>query len=156
MDDFLVKITGNITVNPLKSPGDSVQKGELVAEIDRDGKRLNIFSPLSGEIINANYRISDTPGLLNNDPYGSGWMYDIKPASWKAETNNSYLAEDATAWFNAELRHLKDFLSVSTGKYSRDQTLVFQEGGELQINPLADLQPEIWDDFQKEFLNITG
>ena len=73
--------------------------------------------------------------------------------NWKAETSGFYLAEEATSWINRELERFKDFLNVSMAKYSGEPSMVtLQEGGELRINLLSELQPEIWNDFQKEFL----
>lgn len=154
LNDFLLKIIGDVQVNEMKTPGELVQKGDLIAEINQNGKRLKVFSPISGEIVDSNFFLIEKPGLLNDDPYGKGWFYKVKPTNWAADTSTCYLAEDATSWITKELNRFKDFLSISVGKYSLEPALVtLQEGGELQINPLAEMQLEIWDDFQKEFLD---
>jgi glycine cleavage system H protein len=152
MDDFLHKIVGEIQIVPLKSPGDKVQKGDVLAEIHQSEKKLKVLSPVSGEIISAQIP-EDNLIFPESDPYDGGWFYSLKPANWKAETSGFYLAEEATTWINKELVRFKDFLNISMSKHSEEPfMMVLQEGGELCMNPLSDLKSEIWDDFQKEFM----
>ena len=152
IDDFLQKIVGEIQFVPLKSLGEKVKKGDVLAEINQNGKRLKILSPVSGEIIEANIPEMNL-GLAESDSYGENWLFSLKPANWKTETSGFFLGEEATKWISSELLKFKDFLSVSLAKHSYEASMVaLQEGGELLINPLSGLQPEIWADFQKEFL----
>jgi glycine cleavage system H protein len=154
LDDLLLHITGEVKIRQLKNPGESVKKGDLLAEMDQNGKTLNIFSPISGIILNSNPALNTNSELLNEDPYGKGWIYDIKPSNWVAEIPSFYMAEDATAWFKKELEHYKDFLALNMRKYSPETSMiVLQDGGELSENSLSDLPNEFWQDFQKEFLN---
>ncbi len=154
LDDLLLHITGDVKFNNLKKPGDWVKKGDVIAEIDRNGKQLKVLAPISGEIINTNSRINDDPMAINQDPYGQGWVYKIKPTNWIAETNAYYLAEDASKWAALELDRFKDFLAVSMKKYSAEPSLItLQDGGEICDNPISDLPNPYWQDFQKDFLN---
>lgn len=153
LDDFLLKIVGDIKVVPLKFTGENLRKGDVLAELNQNGKRLMIHAPISGEIVNLNDSINITPELIQDDPYGEGWIYAIKPSNWKNETRSYYLAEEATRWTSDELNRFKDFLAVSFGKHSQEPSLVtFQEGGELRQNILSELDKEIWEEFQESFL----
>jgi hypothetical protein len=125
-----------------------------MAEIDQNGKQLKIFSPVSGKITDTNSILNENPGLLNVDPYNKGWIYKIKPSGWVSETNSYYLAEEATAWTRKELIRFKDFLAETMNKYSPETSMVIlQDGGELSDKPLSELPDEVWQDFQKSFLN---
>ena len=153
LDDFLLKIIGDIKVIPIKFAGEKIRKGDVLAELNQNGKRLMIFSPISGEIVNPNISLASTPDLLQEDPYGEGWFYTIKPSNWKTETQSYYLAEEASNWITIELNRFKDFLAISIGKHSTEPSLVtFQEGGELRQNILSELDSEIWQEFQDSFL----
>ncbi len=157
MDDFLLHLTGNVTVKRLKKPGEEVQKGDFIAEIEHEGKSLKIHSPISGEIVENNQLLTENPGLLNEDPYLKGWMYKIKPSRWIAETNSFYLAEEATNWSAKEVERFKDFLASSVKKYTEDPShLVLQDGGELIDHPLSELPPEVWQDFERSFLGYKS
>ncbi len=154
VDDLLLHITGELSIRQLKNPGEHVRKGELMAEMDQNGKALKVFSPISGTIVNSNPELDQNPGLLNNDPYGQGWLYTIKPSLWIEEIPSFLMADDATQWFNRELLRYKDFLALNMVKYSPDPLMVtLQDGGELSDNSLSDMPNEMWQDFQKEFLN---
>jgi glycine cleavage system H protein len=123
--------------------------------IHQNGKSLKIFSPVSGEIIAINPRLHTAPELIGKDPYSTGWFYKIKPHQWKEETGSLYLAEEAVRWSEKELERFKNFLTHSVNKYQPDMNhFVLQDGGELIHKPLTELPGEIWEDFQKEFLNV--
>ena len=154
LDDLLVHLTGTVHLSQLRQPGEMIRKGELLTVVDQQGKLLQIFSPISGQILNTNPELIESPGLLNEDPCGKGWIYKIKPTNWIVETNDCYLAEHATNWSKKELERFKDFMAASVDKYSWETSMmVLQDGGELKDNLLADMPNEIWSDFQKEFLN---
>jgi glycine cleavage system H protein len=155
LDDLLLHITGEVKCRSLKSTGEIINKGDLLFEIDQNGKLLQVFSPISGKIVNSNNEIDSNPELLNEDPFGDGWIYKIKPSDWKNETHSYFLAEEATDWSNKELVRFKDFLAESVKKYSPEQSMVIlQDGGELRDNTLSELPDEVWKDFQKDFLNV--
>jgi glycine cleavage system H protein len=154
LDDLILHITGEVNVTNRKKPGDQVKKGDVLAEIDRNGKQLQILSPISGEVLNTNTMLNQDFLTLSQDPYGQGWLYKIKPTNWIAETSSYYLAEDATNWAAQELDRFKDFLAVSMKKYSAEPALVMlQDGGELCDNPISEMPNELWKDFQKDFLD---
>ncbi|MBE0668842.1 MAG: hypothetical protein IH593_14370, partial [Bacteroidales bacterium] len=110
-------------------------------------------SPISGEIESTNARLNEDPSLLNEDPYGQGWIYKIKPAQWVAETSSFRLADEAAEWLVRELDRFKDFLAVSAKKHIGENSPVFmQDGGELVDNALSSLPGEVWEEFQESFL----
>lgn len=156
IDDLLLHLTGNIKFNNLRNSGEIIKKGDLLTEIDRNGKILRIFSPISGKIIQSNSMLSECQDMFHDDLYSKCWVYKIKPSQWVAETSSYYLAEEATDWSAKELERFKDFMAVTTKKYSADTSnIILQDGGELCDNTLAELPNEVWQDFQKDFLNQT-
>ncbi len=154
LDDFLMHITGEVKFRSHINRGDLINKGDLLGEIDQNGKQLKIYSPLSGIIVDSNSLLEESPGVLNDDPYGKGWMYQIKPSKWIAETNSCYLAEEAISWSKKEIERFKDFMASTMKNYSPGTSmLILQDGGELCDRPLSELPDEVWQDFQKSFLN---
>jgi len=154
LDDLLVHITGDVELTQVKKPGEYIEKGKLLALIRYNGNSLKILSPVSGKIEETNSALENNPDLIKDDPYQLGWIYSVKPANWKADTDSYYLAEDATSWAISELDRFKDFLAVSATKTEQQPIgVVIQDGGELIEKPLAGMPQEVWDDFQKTFLS---
>lgn len=157
LDDFLQNVLGEITVQPLKSAGDVVQKGEVLALIVQDGKQLHVHSPLSGEIVGVNASVLERRGALSGETFEEGWLYALVPANWQKETSGFLLGADAVRWFSDEINRLKDFLNIKLARQAGLEPLVvFQEGGELEVDPLAELDAGIWNEFQNEFLEQTS
>jgi len=154
LDDMVQHITGEVTFGALKNTGEMIRKGDLMTEIMHEGKLLRIFSPISGQILNTNFQLAESPEIINEDPYEKGWIYKIKPSNWVGETTSYYLAERATEWSVKELERFKEFLAMSAKKYSSEPSMVIlQDGGELRDNTLAQMPDELWQDFQKVFLD---
>ena len=157
LDDLLLHITGEVKVNPIKAKGDFVRKGDVIAEITQKDKNLRILSPISGEVLSINSSIAEDPGLLNDDPYGRGWIYNMKPSSWVADTSCCFIAEDAVEWSKRELGRFKDFLGEVAFRQSPESSmLILQDGGELCDKPLSELPEEVWREFEKSFLDLAG
>lgn len=151
LDDLLLHLTGEVKFNRLRNAGEMISKGDLLTEIDHDGKRLEIYSPVSGRIVDANQALLENPGIANEDPFKQGWIYKVKPTNWMADAGSCYLAEEAVSWSERELARFRDFLARTAGNRSQG-SLVLQDGGEPADHALTELPDEAWKEFQKEFL----
>ena len=157
LDDLLLHLTGEVQCSFAGSTGDYIHKGDLFTELTKDGKHLRILSPVSGKIMEINSVLMETPQTMNNDPYGKGWIYKIKPSNWISEVTGCYFASEATSWSEKELEKVKKFLAVSTQKYSPEYSVaIMQDGGELCDHTLSALPESIWKDFEKEFLLLPS
>jgi glycine cleavage system H protein len=58
--------------------GSEVKSGESYAEVESVKAVSDVFAPLSGEVLEVNAALSDTPELINDDPYGQGWLVRVK------------------------------------------------------------------------------
>jgi len=58
--------------------GASVSKDAPYAEVESVKAVSDVFAPLSGEIVEVNEALSDTPETINDDPYGEGWMVKVR------------------------------------------------------------------------------
>lgn len=156
VDDFLPHITGQLSQVKMKAPGEKIRKGEKLLTIVREGKHLDLYSPVTGFIKSHNELLLNTPAQLNADPYLSGWVYQVEPSNWLRETKFMFMADKFRDWLDDEIVRLKDFLAASanasTVVYNH---LVLQDGGEITDNVLAGLEPEVWEDFQTRFIDSS-
>ena len=58
--------------------GSSVKSGESYSEVESVKAVSDVFAPLSGEVTEVNAGLSDAPELINDDPYGQGWLVRVK------------------------------------------------------------------------------
>lgn len=153
IDDFLQHVTGNFTGLIMKSPNDMIRRNEIVATLVHEGKKINIYSPVSGRIKESNEDLIEFPSLVNNSPYSWGWLYEIEPSNWLREISFLRMSEEYSEWIKKEFIRLKDFiLNVCREKELAGQ-LVLQEGGELPDHVLHDFEPHVWEEFQIRFID---
>jgi glycine cleavage system H protein len=62
----------------LPQAGRQVKAGEACAVVESVKTASDVYSPLSGEVLEVNKALVDDPGLVNSDPYGGGWFYKLK------------------------------------------------------------------------------
>jgi glycine cleavage system H lipoate-binding protein/ABC-type phosphate transport system substrate-binding protein len=154
IDDFLQHITGSITSIKMKSTGKKVKKGDQILSIIQNGKQLNLYSPVTGIIIEQNVSLEKNAGLLNSSPYNEGWIYKIEPLNWHRENQLLFMADKHREFIKNEFSRLKDFLAVTlNADTERFSTVIMQDGGVLRDGILSDLGPEVWDDFQTKFID---
>jgi glycine cleavage system H protein len=64
----------------LPNIGQSIEEGETLAVIESIKASVEIHSPVSGRVVKVNSKLIDNPELINEDPYGSGWIVKIELA----------------------------------------------------------------------------
>lgn len=156
MNDFLPRITGNLTGVILKNPGDKIKKGEVVISLIQKGKKLDIKAPVSGTIKELNKNLQSDASLINFSPYNDAWIYLIEPTNWLREIQFMLMAEKFKTWLRSEFTRLKDFIAIIQKDTSTKAQIIFQEGGELKSGLLEDLGPEVWEDFQSFFIETSA
>ena len=70
---------GDVVYVDLPSVGDSVAAEDSFGEIESTKSVSDLFAPISGEIVAVNEGLEDDPALVNSDPYGEGWIIEIRP-----------------------------------------------------------------------------
>jgi glycine cleavage system H lipoate-binding protein/ABC-type phosphate transport system substrate-binding protein len=155
IDDFLQHVTGKITRVEMKTSGDIIKKGELLLSVIRKGKLLNIYSPISGIITENNESLLSNSSLVNSAPYSEGWVYVVEPVNWELEIQYLNPADKYKTWLKDEFVRLKDFLAKALNGNSPEYAVVLQDGGAIKNHVLADLKPEVWEDFQTAFIDVS-
>jgi glycine cleavage system H protein len=71
---------GDVVYVDLPSPGAEVQQGQPFGEVESTKSVSDLYAPITGSIIERNEALEDRPELINEDPYGEGWLVAIAPA----------------------------------------------------------------------------
>jgi len=79
--DLAQRILGDVYLLDLVSAGVRVEVSDIIAELEASKKHLRIAAPFSGVVIETNDKLEVTPNMINEDPYGNGWLCLFKPDS---------------------------------------------------------------------------
>lgn len=72
---------GDVVYVSLPEVGDTVTAGESCGEVESTKSVSDLYAPVSGEVTEINQDAVDNPGVLNEDPYGAGWLFKVAIAA---------------------------------------------------------------------------
>nr|WP_206426120.1 glycine cleavage system protein GcvH [Nakamurella antarctica] len=76
--DFAQGALGDIVFVQLPDLGAAVTAGDSVGEVESTKSVSELFTPLSGTVVTRNESLDSAPELVNSDPYGEGWMFELE------------------------------------------------------------------------------
>jgi len=69
---------GDLVFVELPEEGDTFSRGDAAAVVESVKAASDIYAPVSGEIVEVNKALEDSPEIVNNDPYNDGWLFSIR------------------------------------------------------------------------------
>lgn len=75
---FAAESLGDIVFVQLPDPGSAVTAGEVFGEVESTKSVSELYAPVSGEVVEVNGATSDTPEVINSDPYTEGWLLKVR------------------------------------------------------------------------------
>jgi glycine cleavage system H protein len=100
--DYAQKELGDVVFVELPQVGTQLEAGDELGSIESVKAVSELFSPVTGEVIEVNETLADKPELVNTDPYGDGWMIRIKVASPEEIDELMMTAEDYDDYVQTE------------------------------------------------------
>ena len=85
--DHAQKLLGDMVYVDLPAVGKEISAGDELGVVESVKAASDFYAPISGVVIAINEQVSTDPAIVNNDPYGAGWLVKIKPSDM-AEINN--------------------------------------------------------------------
>lgn len=79
--EFAGTALGDVVFVEVPAVGSVVRAGETCGEIESTKSVSDLFSPLSGTVLSANEIVVQDPSLINSDPYGLGWLFELEVSS---------------------------------------------------------------------------
>ena len=70
---------GDVVYVTLPDVGAAVSAGDACGEVESTKSVSDLYAPVSGEVTARNEALDSTPELVNSDPYGQGWLYELRP-----------------------------------------------------------------------------
>ncbi|MGA8724089.1 MAG: glycine cleavage system protein GcvH [Acidimicrobiales bacterium] len=78
--DYAQDALGDVVFVQLPTTGTAVEAGGVLGEVESTKSVSEIYAPVGGEVVAVNAALSDAPETLNADPYGEGWICEIRPS----------------------------------------------------------------------------
>jgi glycine cleavage system H protein len=93
--DFAQDALGEVVYVEHPEVGATVAAGDVVGEVESTKSVSDIYAPVAGEVTAVNETLDEEPQAINSDPYGAGWLFEVKLAE-ASETDSLLSAEDYT------------------------------------------------------------
>jgi glycine cleavage system H lipoate-binding protein len=145
MDDFASKLIGRIDSITLPQRGRWIRQGQKIWTIFRDGKSVDMVSPIEGTVTAINEAVEKDPELARKDPYGEGWLVKVEAPDAKTNFRNLLGGALARMWTDDSALRLRKRMPVGMA------AALAQDGGVAVDDITAHLPDEDWATLTKEF-----
>lgn len=145
LDDFASKLIGKIESIALPQRGRWVRQGQKIWTIFRDGKSVDMLSPIEGTVSDINEAVAKDPSLALKDPYGEGWIVAVQAPDSKINFRNLLGGALARMWTEDSALRLRERMPIAMA------SALAQDGGVAVDDISVHLPDEDWATLTKEF-----
>jgi len=145
IDDFAQKLLGKATAIDLPTVGSHVRQGEAGWKFQFDTASIELLSPVNGQVVALNTSVLQSPSVVNQDPYGNGWLLKVRVPKLKSNLSNLLHGAIASAWMGETVNTLRQKMSGNIGP-------VLQDGGVPVVGFARSLAGNAWKEFASGFL----
>ncbi len=143
-DAFAAAFAGPVDRIELPKPGQWVRQGQKVASFIRNGEKIDLVSPVEGEVVEINSTLLTNPSLLREEPYGKGWMMNVFSPDEDSPARNLLPVNLVRSWMQEAADRLFALQPQLAGATAAD-------GGEPVADPAAALDAKTWKKAAEEF-----
>lgn len=151
LDGLIGFLLGRVDGVELPVLGQRVREGESIAGFFQGSRELRVAAPIDGTVVAVNRDLKPDGSFISSEPYGAGWICEIKPHSLSRGLRRLMVADQAVEWRTRESQHIYSFFSREdsgiNGKGIADPDSYSAYGF------LQGVRDEEWCEFQREFLN---
>jgi glycine cleavage system H protein len=145
IDDFAQKLLGKPDRINVPKINTFVEQGEAGLKLQFGSNTIEILSPVTGTVVQVNRQIIDSPAIINDDPYGNGWIMKVKVSKMNTILINLLTGGLAKHWMN-------NTLNIIRRRMYGQLEYTFQDGGTPIHGFVRTLSPDNWEEVAKEFL----
>lgn len=144
IDDFGARLAGQIDEIVLPKRGQWIRQGQKFATLVRDGQKVEIVSPVEGEVTAVNDTLLSDAGAMNSDPYGQGWLVSVLSPDLPTSFRNLLNGSLAKRWMADATSRLQMRIPALAGA-------VAQDGGVAMHDLTVQLPTTKWSEITREF-----
>ena len=143
-DEFAAIFAGPVDRVELPKPGTWVRQGQKAISFFRNGEKIEMVSPVEGEVVEVNQDLASNPALLRQDPYGNGWLMSVFAPDEEGPSRNLLPTSLISTWMREAAERFYLLQPMPAGATAAD-------GGRPSELATASLSPEVWKKASKEF-----
>jgi glycine cleavage system H lipoate-binding protein len=145
LDDFAQKLVGRGAAIRLPAIGSRLAQGERAWTLAAGSKSVDMLAPVDGTVVALNERALASPDLVEQDPYGEGWLLKVRAPRLGANVRQLLSGRLARRWMEEATEGLQGLMSPELGRLCQD--------GGVPVDGMArSLDPVRWDDIARRFL----
>jgi glycine cleavage system H lipoate-binding protein len=145
MDDFASKLTGELESITLPQRGQWIRQGQKMCTIHRDGRTVDMVSPIEGSVSDINEAVMKDAKLALRDPYGEGWLMTVQAPDAKTSFRNLLGGAMARWWTEESASRLQRHMPMAMAG------AMAQDGGVAVDSISAQIPDQDWLPIAKEF-----
>ncbi len=145
VDEFAAVVAGPVEKIEMPKAGQWVRQGQKVFSFFRGGEKIELVSPVEGEVLEINAEIAANPSMLREDPYGKGWLMTVFSPDEEGPSRNLLPANLLRSWMNDASQAFYRLQPQLAGATAAD-------GGRASKDATANLAPEDWKRIASELL----
>ena len=145
IDDFAAKVAGDITKIEIPERGRWIRQGQKLVALHRNGKEIDLVSPIEGTIVAVNEDVVKDPKSARKDPYGEGWLIAVNSPDAKTNFRNLLGGNTARRWMDEAAARLRAIATATPG------VAMAQDGGLAVDDVLNHITTDEWEKVAKEF-----
>ncbi len=107
MDELGLDSLGELAYLTLPSQGTLVEMGKAMGSMEAAKMTGELIAPVSGIVIEKNDRVLQNPLLVNEEPYGNGWLVKIEPTNWEEESETMVSGDKLPGWAEQEIERFE-------------------------------------------------
>lgn len=147
VDDFARRALAAVDRLVLPEPGAVIRRGEVLATLGSGERSLEVKAPVSGTVVAVNHAAQKNPALVGREPFGGGWLVELKAAEGIRSLDDLRDAGSARYWIHREVDRLVELVSGMHGTVP-----ALADGGEVVESYGASLDDETWKKIAEELL----
>ncbi|NWF83922.1 MAG: glycine cleavage system protein H [Bryobacteraceae bacterium] len=144
-DEFAAILAGPVDRIELPKPGTWVRQGQRAVALYRGEEKIELVSPIEGEVVDVNAELMSKPEVLRNDPYGEGWLMTVFAPDEEAPSHNLLPQGLLRTW-------IRDAAEGFFGMQQRMGLASAADGGRPLKNATENLPVEVWKEAARRFL----
>ena len=148
LDALATGLVGLADTVILPSLGEEVEAGRVAAVLEVDGARFELLAPLDGEVTAINQAVAARPATMVEDPYGMGWLFDLRMRDGRDPARSLLSDSEARAWMGEAELAVMEAVAPGVGP-------TLQDGGQLLPGSLRSLAPAKWTQLVERILGTS-